>query len=111
GLSLPNLRYGRQRWSRQPPYRGCGRWRKYAVELVARADVQFGEDLAGSGVAAARVPIIKVVQTTTLANELRRRGDGERIRIYLDQSTVSRLVDDPARAPLGEMLVEGVRAG
>ena len=48
--------------------------------------------------------------TMTLANELRRRDQGDRIRLYLDQSTTSRLVDDPARAALREVLIEGVRS-
>lgn len=46
----------------------------------------------------------------SLVNALRRRGDGERIRVYLDQSTMSRLVDDPARARLRELLVNGVQS-
>jgi hypothetical protein len=63
--------------------------------------------------ASRRGPTATIVsmRTTTLANELRRRDPGDRIRLYLDQSTTSRLVDDPARAALRELLVEGVRSG
>jgi hypothetical protein len=48
--------------------------------------------------------------TTFSIDQLRRRDDGERVRLYLDQSTMSRLVDDPARKGLRATLLELVRS-
>jgi hypothetical protein len=47
---------------------------------------------------------------TALASGLRRRDEGDRLRVYLDQSTLSELIT-PARRPLLELLKDGVAAG
>jgi hypothetical protein len=47
---------------------------------------------------------------TALASSLRRRDEGDRLRVYLDQSTLSELVT-PARRPLLDLLRDGVAAG
>lgn len=47
---------------------------------------------------------------TALASSLRRRDEGDRLRVYLDQSTLGELVT-PARRRLLDLLRDGVAAG
>ena len=61
------------------------------------------------GELAAAIPTL-IAMAIASASTLRRRDEGDRLRVYLDQSTLSELVK-PAHRPLFDLLRDGVAAG